>query len=234
MYRAAILCALVFGLTACAPPVPDSAQGVGFENYDSYLARQQAAQAQRRAVPPPQTVVVTAPPASAAPTRTPPRTEAENIAADAVAAIRPNQPAPAAASVQTAARANPNNPDISDEQDFNAVSSRRTIEDDSDRLQQKRSQYTVVQPTAVPSRPSGAAQTPIQFALSTSHPVGQRVYRRGLGGARKAAAECARYDTSEKAQDVFLRNGGPQKDKLGMDPDGDGYACSWNPAVHRR
>lgn len=212
MFGAAIV------LMACTPPVPDSARGVGFEDYDTYLARQQAQQNASA----PQSVQTT--------TANTPATQAEQTAAAAVEAVRPETPTTTANSARAA---QPDNPNISDEQDFEAVSSRRTIEDDAARVQEKRTQYTVIQPTAIPNRPSGTAQTPIQFALATSHPVGQKVYRRGLGGARKAETACAQYENAEKAQDEFLKNGGPEKDKLGLDPDGDGYACGWNPATYQ-
>jgi hypothetical protein len=37
----------------------------------------------------------------------------------------------------------------------------------------------------------------------------------------------------DQAQSDFILAGGPQKDRKGMDPDGDGYACGWDPAVYR-
>ncbi len=218
MRKFVLISALCSGLMACSPPVPDSAKGVGFDNYDTYLAEQRAREAQQSTQN--QTV-------------RPPETSAEQTAADAVAAVRP-QGQTTTTTASSARAAQPNNPNISDEQDFEAVSARRTIEDDAARVQEKRQQYAVVRPTAVPNRPSGAAPTPIQFALATSHPVGQKVYRRPLtASTRKAQAECLNYSSAEVAQDQFLKNGGPEKDRLGIDPDGDGYACGWNPATYR-
>ncbi len=222
MKRFAIAVIIGSGMVACAPPVPDSAQGVGFENYDDYLARQQAEQAARAQGRPITTVQG---PATQAPADGSP----EATAAAAVSAVRGTQ---GSAPVRTAA-VDPNNPNLSDEQDFQAVSSRESIASDAERRQAQSSQYKVIAPTAVPNRPNGTVQTPIQFALATRHPVGQKVYGRGLTSQRKAEAACARYDTDEKAQDQFLKNGGPNKDKLGLDPDGDGYACNWNPATYR-
>lgn len=216
------------GLMACSPPVPDSAKGVGFENYDAYLAQQQARQVQNTQ-PAPQPVATSQVPATNSV-----QTAEQQIASDAVAAVRSGeQNAPVTTTASAAPPVQTNNASISDEQDFQAVSSRRTIEDDAARVQQTRSQYAVIRPTEVPNRPGGTTQTPIQFALATSHPVGQKTYRRGLGGARKAQSVCAQFESPEKAQDQFLKNGGPEKDKLGVDPDGDGYACAWNPATYR-
>ena len=29
------------------------------------------------------------------------------------------------------------------------------------------------------------------------------------------------------------QNGGPERDRNALDPDGDGYACGWDPSVYR-
>lgn len=232
MMRFLTLGFVAVGLMACAPPIPDSTEGVGFENYDTYLARKQAEQAELAQRGPGTSVQA---PARVTPTDASP----EATAAAAVITVRgtPSAANPQATTgqpVQTASvRVDPNNPTISDEQDFQAVSTRETIQSDAERRQAQSAQYKVIAPTALPNRPSGTVQTPIQFALATRHPVGQRVYGRGLTSKRKFQSACARYDTDEKAQDQFLKNGGPDKDKLGLDPDGDGYACNWNPATYR-
>jgi len=44
---------------------------------------------------------------------------------------------------------------------------------------------------------------------------------------------CAKYASSDQAQLAFLKAGGPQRDGLGLDPDGDGFACYWDPAPFR-
>lgn len=230
MMRLALAGIVGFGVVACAPTVPDSAQGVGFENYDTYLARRQAEQAelaQRGTVP----ETVQAPQRQAVADTSP-----EATAAEAVAVVRGNDVAVVQARPQQTTQTavvRTNNPSISDEQDFQAVSSRETIESDAERRQAQSSQYKVITPKALPRRPGDAAPTPIQFALSTSHPKGQKMYRRSPFGASKSAAICAQYDSVEKAQDQFLKNGGPEKDRLGLDPDGDGYACGWDPSVYR-
>ncbi|PTX54139.1 hypothetical protein C8N43_2946 [Litoreibacter ponti] len=226
-------------IAACTTPVPDSAKGVGFENYDSYLAERQAREAELRRGT---TAAGTAPATVAPPTGTAP-TEAEQTASAAVAAVRGTDGRPARGesvpagiqntSPNAALQPDLDNPSISDEQDFQAVSSRQSIESDAARRQAQSAQYKVIEPTAVPRRPGAKTPTPIEFALETRHPVGQKVYRRSPFGAGKAAQACASYGSSELAQDAFLKAGGPSKDKLGVDPDGDGYACGWNPAKYR-
>ncbi len=209
-------------LAACSPPVPDDTSGVGFGSYDEYQQGQIVRDQQLRRGSP----VVTGPLAAE---QGAPQTEAQATAAAAVAAIQPGGQSP----VQTA-RVDPNNVAISDEQDFDAVASRQTIESDAQRRARQSAQYQVVQPTAVPERPTGGTPTPIEFALQVRHPLGQKVYSRSPFGAGKLAENCAAYASPELAQDAFLKAGGPDKDSLKLDPDGDGYACAWNPGKYRQ
>jgi len=94
----------------------------------------------------------------------------------------------------------------------------------------------VAPPPAQVAPPStGAAGTNIAaFALATSHPVGQQMYRRSNPFRRSAFDRaCARYPSDALAQEAFLAAGGPGRDRHGLDPDGDGYACRWDPAPFR-
>ncbi len=128
----------------------------------------------------------------------------------------------------------PSNSGISDEQDFAAVSERRTIENDAARIQQNQQNYEVVTPTAVPERGQDGQPNIVQYALSTTNPVGAQIYgRSGFNLQAKAQRNCAKYPSSDQAQLDFLSNGGPQRDRKGLDPDGDGYACNWDPSPFR-
>lgn len=123
---------------------------------------------------------------------------------------------------------------ISDEQDFEAVSGRRTIESDAALIQQNRQTYEVVTPTAVPQRGTDGQPNIVQYALSTSNPVGTQIYSRaGFNLDAKAQRNCAKFPSPDQAQIEFLANGGPQRDRNGLDPDGDGYACGWDPSAFR-
>ena len=94
---------------------------------------------------------------------------------------------------------------------------------------------TVREPQALPRRPSGTETNIVAFALSTSHPIGTRLYpRAGLNGAARAVRNCADYASPDQAQIDFLERGGPARDRRGLDPDGDGYACAWNPEPFRK
>lgn len=128
-----------------------------------------------------------------------------------------------------------NNPGISDENSFDAVSSRESIESDAARIATNRQQYTVVQPTALPTRSGNAQPNVVQYALQTSHPIGTRMHRRlGLASNAKHQRNCAEYNSRDEAQIDFLARGGPARDRRNLDPDGDGYACNWDPTPFRR
>jgi len=209
-------------LAACSPTVPDSGarKGVGFEGYGDYNAYRSARDAELTGLRPAGTV--TAAPLSPAPVTSGPIAGAP-------------LPADGDPAVGTAvATADPNHTRISDEQDFDAVANRQSIESDKERLARQRAAYQVIEPTAVPTRTGGSGQNIVAYALSSTHPLGQKVYRRNLlGGSAKFERNCAKFASEDLAQEAFLAAGGPDRDKSGLDPDGDGYACRWDPTPFR-
>ncbi|MEM6482786.1 MAG: hypothetical protein AAF681_13135 [Pseudomonadota bacterium] len=123
---------------------------------------------------------------------------------------------------------------ISNENSFDAVGNARSIEGDAQLIAQNRAQYQVVQPTALPSRTGSDQPNVVQYALSTNHAVGTTLYSRaGINKRARAERACAKYSSSDLAQSDFLAQGGPRRDRLGLDPDGDGFACAWNPQPFR-
>ncbi len=122
---------------------------------------------------------------------------------------------------------------MSDEQDFEAVSVRETIESDAIRRQNQQRRLVVFQPSELPEKPGDASVA--QFALSVTHEPGTKVYPRlgALFGSLSHEERCAAYPDDEAAQLAFLDAGGPSADKLGVDPDGDGFACGWTPSIYR-
>jgi len=217
----------VLALAACDPVVPDS--GVGFNGYASYEKQRAAREAMLRGQATPrqgaisgETVQTTAPK---------PRT---------AAAGQTQHPAPLSATSTnaTTASANPDtansNVGISDEQDFGAVSSRESIESDRERLERQREQYVVIKPTAVPTGNGSDNAKVVEFALSTNNRVGESIYRRSRVFAQsRFNRNCQKFPSPDMAQAAFLKSGGPQKDSKGLDPDGDGFACSWDPQPFR-
>jgi len=243
--RAVPVLMLVVGLAACGPVVPES--GVGFGDYSQYLRERERALVSGAAAPVPLAPVVA--PATTTGFSTD-RASAAIDAADGRAtgalvgagplpaasfdATDPNRPrgnAPAGIKVESGEVQGGNHGTISDENDFGAVSARETIESDAQRISRNRAQYEVVQPTALPQRQGNTGPNIVAFALSTTHAPGTPVYRRsGFGG--KGAA-CARYSSPDRAQEAFLAEGGPERDRKGLDPDGDGFACGWDPRAFR-
>lgn len=223
-------------LSACSgASVPDSnpnvGGGVGFGNYDAYSAQQLARERAARD-------------AALEAARGPlPISEEQSIAQDTLGVL--NQTAPGATPaqpVETAALDAPlsavpigDNPNISDEQNFDAVSSRETIESDRERLEQQQQVFQQAEPEAVPERPSGnTAPNIVAYALETTNLVGQSVYRRSSRfNEDRYRRACAEFGSSDQAQAAFLAAGGPERDRRGLDPDGDGFACFWNPAPFR-
>jgi hypothetical protein len=122
---------------------------------------------------------------------------------------------------------------LSDEQDFNAVAARETIESDAERRRQQQAQLVVVQPTAVPVRTGPSGPNVVEYALATRHEPGVKIYQRFPIRLRSPAAACAAFASNDLAQEAFLARGGPERDPLGLDPDGDGYACGWDPRPFR-
>jgi len=122
---------------------------------------------------------------------------------------------------------------ISNENNFEAVSSQRSIAEDAAIIAQNRAQYVQVQPTALPPRPNGDGPNIVAYALQQNHARGQQMYGRSSIRFSDSQQKCAQYLSADQAQQAFLASGGPQRDRNNLDPDGDGYACGWDPAPFR-
>ena len=126
-----------------------------------------------------------------------------------------------------------NNPGISDTNNFNALAERESIEDNAARLAAQREVFEVIPPTDLPERGRSRPNI-VQYALGTKHPVGEVIWgRSGFNSEARFNRNCAKYPSSDLAQEDFLARGGPRNDRLGLDPDGDGYACYWDPTPYR-
>ena len=123
---------------------------------------------------------------------------------------------------------------ISQENNFAAVGEQRTAEQDASFIAENRARYEQVQPTALPERGSTGPNI-VAYALQTSNPKGNRIYdRSSLMAERRYQRNCAKFPSPDMAQTQFLASSGPNRDPKGLDPDGDGYACSWDPAPFRK
>ena len=246
--RAPILVMLMCGLAACGPRLPESGPGPGFDDYNSYLR-------DRTANPYATAPVAPAPPA--------PTGFSTDIAASAIAEAEaeagvtgltgatgalPLTMAPPLNPMELGDRARGNAPagiaettaemgfvtdGVSDEQDFDAVKSRESIESDKARIEANRAQYVVIQPGALPTRSGDTGPNIAEYAIATNNPVGVTLYNRPSIYLVNVKAACTKYTSPDLAQQAFLVNGGPQSDRKGLDPDGDGFACDWDPRPFR-
>lgn len=233
--------AIIAALGGCVSAPNDVRQGVGFGDYEAYLRAEEARRAALRQPPAPIALPQQSAPAMAQ--------SSDPLIARAQAALDANAvqstPLPAPAPAATAALPAPaslpaplpsaprNAGGLSDEQDFDAVAARETIESDAERRARMQSQMVIVQPVPVPDRPADSGPSVLNYAVATTHPVGQRVYPRSPLGRGRHAENCAAYRSADLAQEDFLTRGGPNRDPLALDPDGDGYACAWDPAPLR-
>ncbi|MFN3991539.1 MAG: hypothetical protein ACK4IU_01365 [Tabrizicola flagellatus] len=230
-------------LAACTPTTTETGSGVGFQDYNSYV---------RGAAPGPVGAPVTVPPPGgdfdpAAAAAAIDRAQGVAPVASAPLAAAPVAPAAAPALADSSSRPRGGPPagikvesgevashaGISDEQDFGAVAARETIESDAERIARNRAEYVVVQPKDLPTRPGDTGPNIVEFALATKHAPGVQMYKRSGLGVRDVNAACAKYPSSDKAQQEFLAKGGPERDRMGVDPDGDGFACAWDPRPFR-
>ena len=234
---------MALALTACDPNSGPPASGAAFKTFEEYqrerAIREAALRGQPQTVLPPEriaaadkdtetlvsdasTAIATAPTTEPEPVQT----VDENIIA---AQVDEAEQLPVLTEEQQAARVG-----ISDEQDFGAVSDRESIESDAERIANNRQQYIVIEPTDLPSRPGNLGPSIVDFALATNNPVGQPLYSRvTLLSNSRFNRNCAKYSSSDLAQQDFLSKGGPQRDRKGLDPDGDGFACYWDPSPFR-
>lgn len=253
--------ALLLALAACAPTMLDSGAGVGFGDYNDYLrtnSGQATPQGGYGVAPTAPASAITGGPISSAPigSAAAPTGDAA-IGAAAIAALNstsptgavsqpgvtpyqpvptaptPYQPTPSAAPGAVAPVPAGNAPRISDENDFSAVASRETIESDRARIAANAAQYQQVQPTALPPRTETGPNI-VEYAINARNPLGQQAYTRMGLHFSNYESNCAKFASQDLAQVEFLRRGGPQRDPGNLDPDGDGYACRWDPTPFQK
>jgi len=215
-------------LAGCQQPVPNNAEGVGFNEYAQYeleRARREASlqgtplSPSTAIVPPTNNQGVTSSDLAAAGINTGGTSTGGNTAAQ-----QPDQP-------QAALRSNP---EISDEQSFDAVAGRESIESDADRRARQAAAYQQIQATALPDRSGNAGPNIVQYALQAPNDRGEPVFdRMGFSTEARFQRNCSGYRTPDDAQRDFISRGGPQRDRFGLDPDGDGFACGWDPQAFR-
>ena len=148
----------------------------------------------------------------------------QSVVAAQNAQVPPTQPLPQQQPVV-------NNDGTISDNSFATVSARETIESDAGRLARLQQGTVVLEAEPLPERTDGVNLA--VFARSTTHKVGQKIYPRTGGRDGSASRTCRRYGNPDEAQRAFLSQGGPQRDNMRIDPDGDGFVCGWTPEPFR-
>ena len=229
-------------IAACTPIVVPTERGVGFDDAaDRALREAQLSAPIGSIVPPPQVNTIPSQAPFVRTSQTPAIAGADLAAAGIGQNARPTLPAntgndPLRTQGLDASPSNPapqlaNSTGLSDEQSFDAVAGRETIESDAERRAAQAAARQQVAPTAVPQRPRNVGPDIVEYALNAPNALGQEWYSRSLlSGEGRFRRNCAGYATPDDAQRDFLARGGPDRDRRGIDPDGDGFACGWDPA----
>lgn len=201
-------------LAGCQSPVPNSGAGVGFGDYESYLLQREAELRGQQQVAPPAAPMATAPTTygAAGYGATPvtsngglaaaqaPVAAEGSIGADTLAALRATSPGEASAAPAPQAIGAP----------LDAMA-------------------PAPAPAPAPMVAGASGPNLAAYALAATNAPGQPVYPRGGFHLTSATKACGKYISPDLAQMAFLKKGGPQKDPLNLDPDGDGFACGWDP-----
>lgn len=241
-----VLMTVLVGLAACTPTVVTPPQrGIGFDDAterairDAQLTAPQSVipQAQVNSIPGTSPFVIAQGQPQQQPAAPQGGVQASDLAAAGIGSglnlggdpnrvegldASPSNPAPQLAGGGTT---------LSDEQNFDAVASRETIESDAERRAAQAAIRQQVEPTALPDRPANVGPNIVEYALNAPNVKGQEWYSRSLLTTQsRFQRNCAEYRTDDDAQRDFLARGGPETDRRGLDPDGDGFACGWDPA----
>lgn len=80
----------------------------------------------------------------------------------------------------------------------------------------------------------GSTPVLVRYAHAEKQNPGTVTYPRANADANAASRACMTYATPAAAQTAFLAAGGPLVDARGMDPDGDGFVCGWDPRPYRQ
>lgn len=251
MFRAVlVMCSLPL-LSACVVAVPDSGAEVGASGLSQFeidRARREAALSgpivrTTQGIVPPNAANVLPIPSSGVPqqgtTIAPGELQAAGIGTS------PTTPTAAPTAITGAdplrtqgVQASPENVQIlssgiSSEQDFSAVSDERDRAADAALREQQQAVRIDIAPEALPER-GNVGPNIVEYALNAPNARGQEWYSRSiLTTQARFQRNCASYRSPDDAQRDFLARGGPERDPRGIDPDGDGFACGWDPAPFR-
>jgi len=214
-------------LSACGPKVPNSGQqGVGFGDYQTYLNQRSTEAANGQisnsplAAAPATTTALPAPPAAiygvggTAPATAQPAASSAKLDAAAASAPQGTIGAEALAALKATAPggAGGEAPRLGAPLDATGATGGRAPA-----------------PVTEATNRSGAGPNLAAYALNATNKPGQTVYERGGFKMISSDRACAKFVSPDLAQMDFLERGGPVRDPGNLDPDGDGFACGWDP-----
>lgn len=81
---------------------------------------------------------------------------------------------------------------------------------------------------------AGSTPVLVRYAHAENRNPGTTAYPRANADANAASRACLSYANPAAAQTAFIAAGGPLVDARGMDPDGDGFVCGWDPRPYRQ
>ncbi len=99
-------------------------------------------------------------------------------------------------------------------------------------LLEAREKRTIVETKQSPNLNQKSEINIALYARQTLNVVGKKIYNRVKRNKDKSNA-CLRFTSSDDAQRFFLDKQGPKSDFWNLDPDGDGFACDWDPSRFR-
>ncbi|MFW5654960.1 MAG: hypothetical protein ACOCYW_04855 [Roseicyclus sp.] len=226
--RAFCALAALMALAACgAGPGPnDVSEGVGFSDYETYQARRAALAAPPAPVAPSGQVRTALPPADVA---------AEPFAADAAGQswLPVDGGAPTRAAQTDVARLASAAIDEAERAAEGALPPASAPAEPAPGLPPITASGDDFEAPPLPEGIPVLGATVVAFALSTDNAVGERVHARFPLRLGRPEVRCSDFRTTDLAQDWFLTNDGPDRDRAGLDPDGDGFACNWDPERYR-
>lgn len=80
----------------------------------------------------------------------------------------------------------------------------------------------------------GSTPALVRYAYQEQQNPGTAKYKRSGGSQAVATRACGSFAGEDAAQLAFIAAGGPVIDPRGMDPDGDGFVCGWDPRPLRQ
>ena len=252
----------LLGMAGCAAGPDNLAtmtnSGVGFGDYQRYLRDRSTTPASRSSIPysvPPESRTATILPPASMPASPPTTLDAipqrERAPLSAMAStLPPPQPqapiatqtlaptttsvAPAPASIPApapvvAASATAPRGGVQDQQVYHAGEAQRITP------QGAAPQQAPIVTASIPAPSEHGGPNLMAYALSQTQAVGTETYRR-INPLRWSRWEnaCLQYRNQDAAQQAFLEDGGPERDRGNLDPDGDGFACWWDPTPLRQ